>query len=199
MGDVRESGNPSSKSVCVVGAGVSGLRAAGLLASHGFRVTILEARDRIGGRVCQSSDLGSLVDMGASWIHGAEGNPLVPLAEQTDSLTSACGAVYSILDINGYLLDQNLARELYDRVWDLLDQAAALSKQKHEEIESAKTLMDYFRESVSELNVDANHARLMVLIVEMWGAFMGDEGENQSLKNLWLDEGLIGGEFAQSI
>ena len=37
--------------VCVVGAGIAGLRCADLLAMRGFRVTILEARDRIGGRV----------------------------------------------------------------------------------------------------------------------------------------------------
>ena len=37
--------------VCIVGAGISGLRCADVLLSHGFKVTILEARDRIGGRV----------------------------------------------------------------------------------------------------------------------------------------------------
>jgi hypothetical protein len=36
---------------------------------------------------------------------------------------------------------------------------------------------------------------LMLQIVEMWGAFMGDECENQSLKNIWLDAGLEGGNF----
>jgi len=37
--------------VCIVGAGVSGLRAADVLLQHGAHVTIYEARDRIGGRV----------------------------------------------------------------------------------------------------------------------------------------------------
>jgi monoamine oxidase len=39
--------------VCIVGAGISGLRTAELLISKGFDVTILEARDRIGGRVSE--------------------------------------------------------------------------------------------------------------------------------------------------
>jgi phytoene dehydrogenase-like protein len=37
--------------VGIVGAGISGLRCAEVLLKNGFQVTILEARDRIGGRV----------------------------------------------------------------------------------------------------------------------------------------------------
>ncbi len=38
--------------VCVVGTGIAGLRCASVLLENGVRVTMLEARDRIGGRVC---------------------------------------------------------------------------------------------------------------------------------------------------
>ena len=37
--------------VGIIGAGVSGLRCATVLLEQGFDVTIIEARDRIGGRV----------------------------------------------------------------------------------------------------------------------------------------------------
>lgn len=37
--------------VCIVGAGVSGLRCATVLLENSYDVTIIEARDRIGGRV----------------------------------------------------------------------------------------------------------------------------------------------------
>ncbi|KAL1839998.1 hypothetical protein VTK73DRAFT_3872 [Phialemonium thermophilum] len=48
--------------VCVVGAGMAGLRCASVLLERGARVTILEARDRIGGRVGGSpADLSSLL------------------------------------------------------------------------------------------------------------------------------------------
>lgn len=40
------------KNICVVGAGVAGLRCAELLIANGMNVTIIEARDRVGGRVC---------------------------------------------------------------------------------------------------------------------------------------------------
>lgn len=43
--------NTPRPSIGIVGAGISGLRCADVLLENGFQVTILEARDRIGGRV----------------------------------------------------------------------------------------------------------------------------------------------------
>lgn len=60
----------------VVGAGVAGLAAARLLAGAGQRVVVLEARERIGGRVHTERSGGRVTDLGASWIHGIEHSPL---------------------------------------------------------------------------------------------------------------------------
>lgn len=60
----------------VIGAGVSGLTVARLLAQAGQRVVVLEARDRIGGRTFTQRTDGFITDFGASWIHGVDGNPL---------------------------------------------------------------------------------------------------------------------------
>ncbi len=62
--------------VLVIGAGIAGLTAARLLADSDVDVTVLEARDRIGGRTHTVDLAGSPVDLGASWIHGPYGNPL---------------------------------------------------------------------------------------------------------------------------
>jgi len=68
--------------VIVIGAGVAGLTAARDLAADGARVTVLEARDRIGGRIHTNTSWGIPVEMGAAWVHGVKGNPLVPLSQQ---------------------------------------------------------------------------------------------------------------------
>lgn len=66
----------------VIGAGMAGLAAARALRDAGREVVVLEARNRIGGRV-HSADLGAIpVDMGASWIHGTHGNPIADLARR---------------------------------------------------------------------------------------------------------------------
>jgi len=48
-------------------------------------VRVIEARNRIGGRVYTNRDWGFPLEMGASWIHGTTDNPLVPLAHQAQS------------------------------------------------------------------------------------------------------------------
>ncbi|MEI7864985.1 MAG: FAD-dependent oxidoreductase [Chthoniobacterales bacterium] len=82
---LRKSQGATSNTDCiVVGAGVSGLAAADYIRKRGWEVTILEARERIGGRVWSRKDwLGnSPVDIGASWIHGISENPISGLALQ---------------------------------------------------------------------------------------------------------------------
>ncbi|WP_345802959.1 NAD(P)/FAD-dependent oxidoreductase [Microbacterium sp. AZCO] len=65
----------------VVGAGVSGLTAARLLTRGGQRVAVLEARDRVGGRVWTVRHEGHITDLGASWIHGITDSPVAAAAE----------------------------------------------------------------------------------------------------------------------
>ena len=59
--------------VLVVGAGIAGLAAAERLAASGRRVLVLEARDRIGGRIHTAHDpeLATPIELGAEFVHGS--------------------------------------------------------------------------------------------------------------------------------
>ena len=80
---------PADK-VIIIGAGIAGLSAARLLTDAGYQVTILEGRDRIGGRLHTSHKWPDLpIDLGASWIHGTQGNPMTALAAEAKAETVA--------------------------------------------------------------------------------------------------------------
>ena len=78
---------PNGKTVIVIGAGISGLAAAKKLKDKGFNVIVLEAQEKIGGRIRTDRSLGIAFDEGASWIHGPKGNPITNLASQADANT----------------------------------------------------------------------------------------------------------------
>lgn len=66
--------------VAVIGAGCAGLAAAAALREAGLTVTVLEARDRIGGRAVTAPLFGMPFDLGAAWLHSSDRNPLTPVA-----------------------------------------------------------------------------------------------------------------------
>lgn len=79
---VKDAGRQKKYKVCIIGAGAAGLSAANSLVKNGISdFLILEARNRIGGRIL-SLDMSacSKVELGANWIHGVLGNPIFELA-----------------------------------------------------------------------------------------------------------------------
>ena len=67
--------------VLVIGAGIAGLTVANALAHAAIDCVVLEARNRIGGRLYTGDLGGSPVDLGGSWIHHPEGNPIRRFAQ----------------------------------------------------------------------------------------------------------------------
>jgi monoamine oxidase len=75
-------GLPSEVDVAVIGAGAAGIGAARRLREAGrVSVLVLEARDRVGGRVHTIEPAGFPLDRGAEWLHSADRNPLSPIAQ----------------------------------------------------------------------------------------------------------------------
>ena len=114
--------------VIIIGAGVAGLSAASALRAQGVEALVLEAADHIGGRCVTNRTLVSQpFDLGASWLHSAEINPLARVAERMDvtlhKLPWAWHWVYADARVltNTEVADYNAYQ---DKMWDGFKQAA---------------------------------------------------------------------------
>ncbi|XP_024022040.1 polyamine oxidase 1 [Morus notabilis] len=114
--------SPSRSSVIVIGAGVSGISAAKVLAEKGIEdLLILEASDRIGGRIRKENFGGVSVELGAGWIAGVggkESNPVWDLAAKSSLRTcfsDYSNARYNIYDRSGKIFPSGIAADSYKR------------------------------------------------------------------------------------
>lgn len=87
--------------IAVVGAGFAGLAAAFELHSQGYQVVVLEARQRVGGRVWSRrlpNDV--IVEMGAEWI-AADDATVIELAQRLDVPLAEVGVDFMLRDVVG--------------------------------------------------------------------------------------------------
>lgn len=68
--------------IYIIGAGIAGISCAQQLQQAGHLVKVIEARDRIGGRIFSSPFNTHTFDLGASWIHGIVDNPIYEICKQ---------------------------------------------------------------------------------------------------------------------
>ncbi len=112
------------RGVVVIGAGVAGLAAARQLRAHGVPTTLIDALPRIGGRAVTARVGADPFDLGATWLHDADHNPLVPLAGPEDRLLDSDAQREERLTIGGRLATP-AEQAAYDTAWDRLDDAVA--------------------------------------------------------------------------
>ncbi|KXZ47813.1 hypothetical protein GPECTOR_32g425 [Gonium pectorale] len=108
-------GMQHAETVIVIGAGLSGLAAATQLRQLGYRVLVLEARDRPGGRVhTERMEAGGVVgwaECGGSILTGCDGNPLAVLALQGGLPLHSIAEATPLYWADGSPVDEELDRQ----------------------------------------------------------------------------------------
>ncbi|MBI2389251.1 MAG: FAD-dependent oxidoreductase [Deltaproteobacteria bacterium] len=96
--------------VIVIGAGVAGLAAARRLTRAGVDTTVVEARDRLGGRVFTAHDAHGPFELGAEFIHGDD----AALGELLDGIDTV-----DVPDVHHERRPEGLVRD--DRFFDVIE------------------------------------------------------------------------------
>jgi monoamine oxidase len=120
----------------------SSICAAKVIAEAGLDFVVLEARDRIGGRIYTNHQLGLPVDLGASWIHGTDGNPLNDIAPTKRTAVSDLSQWTVFHPENHKQLPGDKSFELLADVWALKDRVEQYSASTRSQTDS-KSILQY--------------------------------------------------------
>ncbi|MBC8508112.1 MAG: FAD-dependent oxidoreductase [Anaerolineales bacterium] len=181
-----------NETILVVGAGISGLSAAHTLQKWGYKVIVLEARSRIGGRIWTSREWADApLDLGASWIHGIRNNPISKLAK--DNQIEVLETDYDNHWIYG--ADGNeLSDSEYESLDDILYSVQEYIFEAIEELDNDVSLQTIVENAFAEADISpAERASILYLINSVIEHDYA--ADSKDLSALYLDEGEeFGGE-----
>jgi len=167
----------TSEHIVIVGAGAAGLMAARELARAGKRVTILEARNRCGGRILPmpASEFGYAADGGAEFVHG-EAPVTRGLAREAGLTVRAIGGAQWSFD--GKTFSRESPRDPYD------ERLHAALRDLTEDLTVADFLRRYF--------AGPDYARLrrgVERMVEGYDAADPERASTLALRDEWMNDG----------
>ncbi len=119
---------------------------------------------------------------------------MIQLAQDTDSKLCSPGEKTCVYDSNGMPMTDQRALDGSTTLWRIFGDAFKKSNEKCSSIEPNITLKDYVKERLLTSTLDEGLQHDILELAETWGAYNGDPFEKQSLKWVWLEECLDGGE-----
>lgn len=180
------------KKILIIGAGIAGLAACKQLIEGGFDATILEARNRYGGRIWIDDTVGIPLGLGANWMHGTEGNPLLPIAKKTHTTMAVLDPnKFVTYDSSNKLISFADKKNFDNKFENFLAQAKAYALNLKQDISLAEALSHFIeKEHLSTLELDLLESRFSYI-----EGYIGASAENLSARHWNDEEALAGGNY----
>jgi monoamine oxidase len=151
------------KSVVIIGGGIAGLCAANELLRHGCTVTVLEAKDRFGGRIHTIHPGGLPIELGAEFVHG-KSQPLLKAIR-------AAGLSMHEVPASNQLFEQGKLRPI--KIWDKVGETMNRINPRAPDCS--------FREFIDSQKLSERMRRLMLAFVQGFDAAHPERVSAQAL------------------
>lgn len=145
--------------------------------------------------MCQSDELGYTADLGPNWIHTSGSNPILDIANATNTPLHIWNEKVHVFDQDGEMVEEERAKRLGELRWDVIEEAIRYSRENMQSIDKNESLGQWFEERVEKMDMTKYDKRVLVGMAEMWGCYIGDAIYRQSLKYTWLEDCCSGGEY----
>ncbi|KAF7702392.1 lysine-specific histone demethylase 1B isoform X1 [Silurus meridionalis] len=144
-----------NKKVLVIGAGASGLAAARQLHNFGMQVVVLEARDRIGGRVWDDTSLGVTVGRGAQIVNGCVNNPIALMCEQLGVKMHKLRERCDLIQDGGRATDVAIDKRMDFHFNAILDVVSEWRKDKsqHQDVPLGEKIQEVYKTFLQESDI----------------------------------------------
>lgn len=154
------------------------------------------------------------VDSGANWVHryasefhragiqtidnASTGyNPIVELAKETGTPLHRWKDYLLLISHDGSMVAPAEASQALKQVWEILEEAVEHSTEHSASIQSLASLYSFFQDKCSRAlergEMTERDVELVLGMSHMWGAYVGDRVEVQSLKYFYLEDCIDGG------
>jgi lysyl oxidase-like protein 2/3/4 len=104
-----------------------------------------------------------------------------------------------LIGSDGKPVDEGVATKISEFLWSTVEEAFRYSNAHKDSIPADRSLLDFIHERLEGIDMSAEEKSLCVETCRLWGAYVGDPIEKQSLKFFCLEECIDGSKLLSLI
>jgi len=139
------------------------------------------------------------IHSGPNWIHGTGENPIMAIADVTQTVVHDLEGKNIAISRNGQLISEQVVTKVSEFMWATIEEAFEHSNAHGDSIPPERSLFDFFQEKVQQTKFSQTEKQMCLDACKLWGAYVGDPIERQSLKFFRLEECIDGSAYCISL